>query len=371
MKKLLIGLIVICVFAVCGYFGYRGYIKWRQVQLVKQARVFLEKSDSRNAYLCLQRAIQANPFDIEACRLMAELAEASRSPAALMWRSRVVELSPSSVSDRLDLAKVALVMRDYAAATNALDGVSEDGKKTAEFHNIAGAVASVTGPAGEAQRHFAEAVRISPTNVYAQINLAVVQLRHTNANSLTAGRTALNTLRNHPEIGNMALRELTLDAVRHKQLPNALAMSDDLLKKTNAVFADRLLRLSILRELKNADLATAIAACQRDAVTNPAHLHELVIWKINSGMSADALRWLQSLPIDVQTNQPAALLAADCYSMQNNWTGLQTFLSTNQWGDIDFLRRAYLARSLRQQQMSTASKAEWEGAVKAAGGQRV
>src|SRR5512135_1289796 len=100
MKKLLLGILIAGLLATTGYGLYRGYISWRQHQLVKQARVFLGKSDARNALLCLQRSLRSKPTDVEACRLMAELMEAGRSPSALLWRSRVVELDPKSLNDR-------------------------------------------------------------------------------------------------------------------------------------------------------------------------------------------------------------------------------------------------------------------------------
>src|SRR6266540_6158052 len=88
-----------------GYAGYRGYKSVRQTRLVKQARAYLAKPDLRKAMLCLQRALRYNNRDIEACRLMAELTEAGRSPAALVWRSKVAELNPRSLDDRLALAQ--------------------------------------------------------------------------------------------------------------------------------------------------------------------------------------------------------------------------------------------------------------------------
>src|SRR5436853_2915397 len=140
-----------------GYAGYRGYKSARQTRLVKQAREYLKKSDPRKAALVLQRALRYNPRDVEACRLMAQLAEATRSRAALVWRSRAVELSPGSADDRLALARTAMTFRDYAAATNALAGVDSSGRKTAAYHTIAGTVTAAANLADEAEEHFLEA----------------------------------------------------------------------------------------------------------------------------------------------------------------------------------------------------------------------
>src|SRR5437870_2307201 len=113
-KKLLVIVAVLGVIVlVGGYVGYRGYASARQHRLIKQARAFLAESDQRKALLTLQRALKYNPKDVEACRLMGDLAEANRSPGALIWRSKVVDLNPHSTDDRFALAQSALMLRDY------------------------------------------------------------------------------------------------------------------------------------------------------------------------------------------------------------------------------------------------------------------
>src|SRR5215469_11321656 len=160
--------------------GYYGYITTRQARLLKQARGYLANSNPTTALLCLRRALGYNPDDLEASRLMAELAERASSPAALLWRSRVVERNPKSTSDRIALAETALIFGDYLSATNALEGISKSGKQTAAFHNAAGNVAVATHHFPEAESHFQEACRLEPTNLAPPMNLAVVRLQGTN-----------------------------------------------------------------------------------------------------------------------------------------------------------------------------------------------
>src|SRR5437899_8661246 len=122
MRKLFIVLLGCTVILLAGYTGYRGYRTWKQNRMMSLARQFLAKSDSRSALLYLQQVLHSNPQNIEACRLTALVNESVRSPAALLWRSRAVELNPTSTDDRLALAQTALTFRDFATATNALDG---------------------------------------------------------------------------------------------------------------------------------------------------------------------------------------------------------------------------------------------------------
>ena len=98
MKTKTVILLVVLVLAIGGggYAGYRGYKSMRQAKLIKQTRKYLAKSDPRRALLFLQRALRYNPRDTEACRLMAELTETGRSPAA----SRTARYSASCEARR-------------------------------------------------------------------------------------------------------------------------------------------------------------------------------------------------------------------------------------------------------------------------------
>ncbi|MGD0351652.1 MAG: hypothetical protein ABSB84_15260 [Verrucomicrobiota bacterium] len=373
MRKVLLVVLVLGIFALGGYAGYREYKSIRQARLIKQAQHYLTKPDARKALLCLQRVLRSNPRNVEACRLMAELSEAGRSPGALLWRSRVVELNPRSLDDRLALAQSAMMFRDYALATNALEGVDAAGKKTAAYHNIAGAVAAAANQFAQAEVHFLEAARLEPTNPAPQLNLAVVRLHGTNTSAMAEARATLKRLSSDPTnslLRCQALRELVVDSMRSRQTNTALALSRDLVQQTNSAFSDRLLRLDVLKGGQNAEFKPALAAFQREAGTNTAKIYELSMWQMTRIGPAETLAWLRSLPLNSQTNQPVALLAAECQTMLGDWRGLQNSLKQQNWAELEFIRHAFQTRALRGQDMSGAAKAEWEQALKAANGQK-
>jgi tetratricopeptide (TPR) repeat protein len=348
----------------------------RQNRLLKQARTFLDKADARKAGLCLQRVLGTDPRNVEACRLMAELNEAMRSPGALFWRSRVVELNPRSMDDRLALAQTAMMLRDYAMATNALEGVDASGKKTAAYHNVAGAVASTVNQLPQAEAHFLEATRLEPTNAIPQLNLAVVRLRGTNAQALAEARTVLKRLSANPTNSTLrcqALRELVVDAMRFKQTDAALALSRELLQQTNSAFTDRLMRLTVLQETRSAEFRPTLANFEREATqgTNAmGKIYELAMWQVTRTSTKEALTWLNSLPRTSQTNQPVAVLVAECQISLKDWRGLAAALEQQNWAELEFLRHAYKARGLRGQELGDSAKAEWGTALKAANGQK-
>ncbi len=168
-----------------------------------------------------------------------------------------------------------------------------------------------------------------------------------------------------------ALRELVIDAARNKHDESALALSGELLRQTNATFQDRLLRLEILRGTQNPEFKNTMTAFEKEASTNSGKIYELATWQESAGAIPEGLAWLQSLPPDLRTNQPVALLVANFHNALKDWRGLQLALEHQDWQTSDFLRHAFLARALRGQELTDSSKAEWEQALRAASGQKM
>jgi len=374
LLKLLVWILVLGL-SLClgGYAGYRGYKSARQGRLVKQARHYLAQSEPKNALLCVRRALAYNSRDVDACRLMAEIGEAARLPTALFYRNRVVELSPNSVADRLALAQTAVLFRDFATATNAIAAIDPNGYKTAAFHNVAGAIAAATGQNAQAEAHFLAASKLEPGNAIARLNLAIVRLHGANAAATQEARLVLQGLCSAATDSGLraqAFRELVLDAARNNQFDAALALSKDLLVLTNAVFSDRLLHLTLLKAADNATFQLALTSLQTQAANDPANLFDLAQWMIAKLPPTNTLSWLRALPPRTQTNQPAALLIAECQSVLEDWRPLQASLRTQDWGDDDFLRHAFITRALRGLGLSDSAKAEWEAGLLAAGKQQ-
>jgi len=72
--RLVVLVVGVGVLAVTARQGASAYRSWKAGRLIKSARAYIEKSDLRNATLCLRKAILSNPSNIDAARMMAELA---------------------------------------------------------------------------------------------------------------------------------------------------------------------------------------------------------------------------------------------------------------------------------------------------------
>src|SRR6266536_1192526 len=193
LRKVFRYALVVGLLALGGYGAYYGYVSTRQARLISQARGYLAKSNTTTALLCLRHALSYNPRHLETCRAMAEVSEKIGSPAAVLWRSRVVELSPKSTPDRLALAQTAMMFRDYLSATNALEGIDQPGRNTAAYHAAAGSVSLACKQPTQAEMHFLEASRLEPTNPVPRLHLAIVRLQTSDGLALwQASRSGLN-----------------------------------------------------------------------------------------------------------------------------------------------------------------------------------
>lgn len=371
MRKVIIILAGCIVVLLLGYSGYRGYELWKQNHWMSMARTYGAKGDVHSEYLCLEQALRFNSRNVDACRMMANLADAARSPAALTWRKRVVELDPNSMDDRLALAQTAIVLRDFATAENTLAGVSAAARNTAPYYNLAGELAAATDKPDEAETDFAQASRLDPSNPAPKLSLAVIELHRTNALDMAEARITLKRLSMDsvdPAIRIQAKRELIMDAMRFKDNATAVALSRELVRETNALFSDNLLRLDVLRTARSDEYRPVLGSIEREASTNADMMTQLTLWLMQRDLSSQALGWLQSLPPSVQTNLPAALFEAQCQMLGQNWSGVRSTLSKENWGKLDFTRCAYLARAMREQGLYEASKAEWDVALSEANG---
>jgi tetratricopeptide (TPR) repeat protein len=137
-----------------------------------------------------------------------------------------------------------------------------------------------------------------------------------------------------------------------------------LIQETNSAFTDRILRLEVLLETKNAEFKPTLASFQREAATNQGKIYELANWEMAKTSTGEALAWLRTLPMNMQTNQPATLLITECFTEAKNWKELHGWLDKQRWAEMEFLRHAFLSQALRGQGLNDTAKTEWEQALK-------
>ena len=158
-RKAAFAAVTLAALGVTGWQGYRHYLVWHEQHLVIQAHQFAGKADFRSSVLSARQALELNPTNLAATRLMAELADQTRAPAAVSWRARLDELEPHRLENQLAWAATALWSGELSIAHQALEKVDAAGRLTAEYNRTMAAWAVQAKQFGLAERHYLPSLR--------------------------------------------------------------------------------------------------------------------------------------------------------------------------------------------------------------------
>ncbi|HYG36586.1 MAG TPA: hypothetical protein VEC99_17465, partial [Clostridia bacterium] len=305
---------------------------------------------------------------VEACRVMAQVAEACRAPQALDWRRRIADLS-QGVDDKLKLAATALQIQGppWPLAAQTLEEIDQAGKESIAFHLISAELALRLNRQPEAEAHFQKASLLEPTNEIHRLNLAALRLRSTNPAIAAQARADLDGLRTSPNLSAIALRWLVSDSIARGDWPTAEQLSQRLLTDPRATMEDRLEHLRILQERHAPEFASSLESVQMEAATNVSHVYLVGSWMISHDLASQALEWLNRCPASVKSEQPVPLVMAETYVALANWTGLENYLNQEKWGEMEFLRTALLSQAAQEQHRPEPAQSLWRLAVHQAG----
>ena len=362
IRKTLIFIAVMAVVAFAGWFGRKAYKKATEHRLIAEANKYLEKQDFRNAGLCLQRALQINPLNVEINKLTADMLEEAGAPGALSWRIRAAQLQTNNVEYRFAWAQTALKVNDLPSAIQALRGVDEQFRSTAQFHKLAGALAWNLHDIPDAEKEYSEALRLEPTNLAVVLNLSTVRIVSTNKAVADAARLSLETFPTNSPLHLTAIRYLATDAVTHKSFDRAIFYSQQVINDSKATYADKLAHLQILHQANSPQFDSWQTALEEDAAHSPYHAYALGHWMQMEETPALALHWLQSLPLNAQTNQPVPMVMTDCQMALKDWKGLLAIVEKQDWGELNYYRLALESLAGRHLGEELASKAAWQRA---------
>lgn len=346
--------------------GARYYRRWRQEQMVEQARQALQREDLRSAALTARRVLQLNPANVEATRIMANLAEQLGYRETVGWRERIVILDPAP-ANCLAWAASALRFNDAAAANRALLSVKPAKRATPEYHELAAGLALSVGNLPLAEFHFSRAFRLRPSDENLKFNLACIRLQAVDPAIASAALATVEQFRVQPRYTALALRALFTDAVLRKDKNRAFRLAQDLQSAPGADFRDKLQYLDILRRMKHADFPSCLARLQQESLHNTPDMARLISWMNENRLAAEALDWVRRLPPDTLARQPVPVAVAAAYETQRGWKDLEGLLTKSEWGELDFMRLALLAHLNRQNRDGVNSRIQWGLAITKAG----
>ncbi len=344
------------------------YHAWREKKHFARASSYFAKGDYKHAILDARNTLVFNRDNKEAIRIIAKSLEAIHSPQALEWRARLAQLSPEDLENSLAWASDAIRHNDFPAADRILRAIPYADHGTALFHHLSALVAMNRRDAAKAEFHWAEAANLNPAEDTFKLNIATVRIRLGSALERTSAVEMLDQLRVKSSERIPAMRVLLSDSLRHGENAKAREIAIALADEKDAPFSDKLLRLSTLKTLQDADFEIWRSRIVAEALDRPDRTYELIIWMNRNGYAKDVPALLPKIRSEFLSRPPVAVAVADSYAVSKNWTELQRTLKGAQWQHMDYIRLATLAWALEKAGDQSSSAGLWKNAVVAAEG---
>ena len=367
LKLSLGGLAAIVLLIALIWGGYATYVRWQEKRLVRQAEVALQKGDARTASLAARTILELKPESIGASRVAAQLSERSGDRAAISWRRKVAQADRHSAEDVLAWARSALQFGEIGTAEMALAQVNPKDRETGGFHAVSALLAQARNESDKAEREWTEAVRLAPQEKAYQLQLGGSRLRQTDPVQRASGAQILEDLRADPHYQIAATRMLIAEKMgKRESVTKVLELARQLQGYPDATFTDRLQFLDLLKQANDSQFASYLTELEKSASTKRGDLAELLSWMSQAGLNVLAIDFIRTLPSESLEQLPVPLAVADIYARLKDWDKLQRLTKSGNWRDLDFLRHAFLARSLKGQEKTAEAEREWDTAMKGA-----
>lgn len=375
-RGLWIGLGLLALLLVCAaglWWGRPFYRQFKEQRYLRMADQFLQAGDLRRGMLSLRQAQAANPRNVQTARRLAELLTEAHSPLALGWWRRVVELEPTP-ENRLRLVSAALVLENppYPIAAQTLQEMGRLGETNlARYHALAAQWALQTRQTAEAVAHLEQALRLDPTNQIHRLNLATLRVQSADPATAQQARDELVRLSGSDvdaPLRLLALRSLVTVSLVRGESEVAERFSLELLQQPGATFQDKVQHLTVLVTAGRPQTNDWLQALQREAGTHAARIILLANWLTGQNRAREALDWLETVPLSIRTNPPITLAVADAHLALQDWSGLEAWLSRQNWEDQDPVRLTLLMRAARERGRRDLAQGYWRRVLDWPGG---
>ena len=360
------GILLSLIFFIAAIWGGHDlYLRWQEKRLVRRATFDMEHGNERDASLAARSILEMKPSSASAARIMAQLGERVGERSALNWRRKVVQLDPHSVDDAVALVRCAVQFNDIPTAERTLAEVNENLRNSAPYHEASALVAQFKHQDEKAETEWNEALRLSPDDKSFQRQLGMLRLRATQPERRAAGEAMLTALRSDPAQRSAATRALINAGVTRKEDPRKLLeLARELQAYPEATWNDRFVYLDFLHGLQDPQFSAYLTELEKTAPTKASSLAALLSWMAKNNLSLLALDYSKSLSAESLQNWPVPLAIADAYLRLREWQNLEALTAKANWGRLEFLRHAYLARALRAEDKPAAAEHEWSAALK-------
>ncbi len=357
-----IGLILLAVIGVVGFDSFRAFQLRR---LSNRARAFLSVGDLKSASLTARNILQINIHNLDALRILAQIAEQNGEPSALEWRQRIATEAPASVPDAIALAKTATKFGQPGIAEAALGHVEGRADGSAAYHEALAAIQLGRKDRPSAEQEYAEAIRLDPPNDSYRLALAILQLGSSSEEKKSAARETLGGLMEKRPVRLMAARALLEDSLERKD-PKLTTLARKIFEWPEATLQDRIRYVEISAKLGLEAFPGALTQIQDEAALDPLKLTELLSWMSANHEAVLGIEWTKRLPPAALEQRPVFVAVADCFISASDCAGLRQWTRKFGWKDLEYLRHAYQAYAYRSCGDARESALEWTKALQAA-----
>ena len=350
-----------------------SWVFWRDLRvrqmtkLKSEANESLAGGDFANASLQIRRVLDVYPQDIEAFRLMAELAERVQdAESAISWRQRAVELDAGSEAELMSYAATCLKFDRLTAANNILARIPLGSHKSPRFQLLSGEVAFRKSDFQRAERWFQAAANAEPKKLSTQLSLRRSQALLEDYFGREAGRNGLLKLAAEADFEVAARNALVASFRTFGQPQEALEQSNRLLLVIPHPFSEDIENLSLLAVTRDPDFPRRLETLQKSTSSNPQEAAALLEWMSGTGFHAEGLEWIKRNR-DLSASPEMQPSVTACYIASREWETALQYTAAQSWNNLEALRHAYRAKAFREQAHLTPAATEWQTAISAAG----
>ncbi len=346
----------------------RHYKAWKQERALTRAKDFLDKKDPAAAKLEIEIALTAVPGSSEAIRVAADLLDQIGSSQGLVLRRRVVEANPDSLPDRLALAALALRLRDFNTAREALSAIPATEQERPEVirANLGYALALDARPIADAL--FSKLAKLGVATDDEKILHTMLLRQHPNPEKSAAARREFAALAANPKYSLQVNRILYTEAVAAKDFATAARTAALITADPAATFADQLNQATLQLLVEKKPFEAVFAQLAPPAAASGPHAAEFARWLIVQGKAADADRWLDTLPATLAGSAAIANARLDIAVATKDWDRFAHLLQAGALGPVpkEIVQLA-MAAQLFDTRNSTLRGSAWAEALAAAG----
>jgi len=336
---------------IAGATWYWAYPWWARESAIRVAQKWLDAGQLRYAAEAAEKAAQIAPTRPEPWTIAAELARRGRQyDKALLYAHRASELAPTDPALLLNLASAAVMAEKLPEAEAALARIPAAQLAQSGFaQRLLGEMARRQYRLTPARDYFEQALKLEGPLAVNEVPLALVLLQSTEATERQRGLDLLRKWSADAEWGATALRTLLQDALLRQDRSAQVQWAEALRRNPERTNADMQQCLQALATADEVRFAAMLEELQRDHAASPAAAAQLLSWLNQIGRSAEALRWLRTLPEDAQHRPPLIAAGAESLRLAGDWSALKRWTETGDWGtNTDFLRWVYGLLATRQ-----------------------